>query len=343
MNLLARSRCCSWTLAVVTIVGIMLGACAGPKNAREPATYPNGLTPSFSSACSLRSPYRDPLQSMSIVSPSGSFGALRWKEPDWSVHTGADLKAPYNSESKTGTPVFAIAKGTIVTVSVQIDYGLTIVLESNGVESLYAHLSKALVRYGETINQGQQIAVSGISGNAARSNEPPHLHFELSDGMPLLYPNDEDGKVIHENVVNPCSGKGSMGSATISILGNIKVTKVTLDNTPLPRIDDNSFYAKDVTIGVPNSLVPNNLRHILVVQDSAVCSGTYSVLIKPSKQGGAVYQLNGINDPLIAGGFKNGDTASAALIIYANPGIHESALQPPEATPAPACSTTPSH
>ncbi len=338
--MLGSDRWRALPFAVVPIVGIILGACAGPKNARKPATYPNGLTPNFSSACSLRRPYRNPLKSMSIVGPSGSFGALRWKDPDWSVHTGVDLTAAYNKETKIGTPVFAIAKGTIVAVSVQMDYGLTIVLESNGVESLYAHLSKALVHYGENIAQGQQIAVSGISGNAARSNEPPHLHFELSNGMPLLYPNGENGKVIHENIINPCSGKGSTGSATISIVGNVKVTKVTLDNTPLPRIDDNDFDAKEITIGVPNSLVPNNLRHFLHVQNSAVCSGTYSVLIKPSKQGGAVYQFNGINDPLIADGFKNGSAASDALIIYANPGIHESGLQPPEPTPAPACSSS---
>lgn len=329
----------SLALPAVTIAGAILGACAGPKNARIPVTYPNGLTPSFSSACSLRSPYRDPLKSMRMVGPSGTFGALRWKEPDWSAHTGADLNAPYNRENGIGTPVFAIAKGTIVTVSVQPDYGLTIVLNSNGVESLYAHLSKALVRYGDNVNQGQQIALSGITGNASRSNEPPHLHFELSNRMPLLYPNDEEGKVIHDNVINPCSGKDSTGSATISIVGNVKVTKVTLDDTSLPEIDDHDFEAKDIPIGVPNSLAPNNLSHFLNVQNSAVCSGTYSVIIKPSKKGGAVYEFNSINDPLIAGGFKNGTAASGALIIYENQGIHES-LQPPNPTPAPACPIT---
>ena len=336
MNPPFRSCYRSSTFAVAAIAGIILGACAGPKNARLPPT------PNFSPACRLGSPYSDPLKSMSIVGRSGAFGALRWKDPDWSVHTGVDLNAPYNKETKIGTPVFAIAKGTIVTVSVHMDYGLTIVLKSHGVESLYAHLSEALVHYGDNINQGQQIAVSGISGNAGRSNEPPHLHFELSNGMPLLYPNDEDGKVIHENAINPCSGRGSTASATISIIGNVKVAKVTLDNAPLPRIDDNDFYAKDIAIGVPNSLIPNNLSHFLKVETSAVCSGTYSVLIKPSKQGGAVYQFNGINDPLIADGFKNGTAASDALIIYENPGIHESDLRLPEPTPAPACSTMPS-
>ncbi|USK77876.1 M23 family metallopeptidase [Peribacillus frigoritolerans] len=55
-------------------------------------------------------------------------------------------------------------------------YGQRIVIKhSDGLESVYAHLSKFLVKNGQTVTQGQQIGNCGTTG----SSTGMHLHFEL--------------------------------------------------------------------------------------------------------------------------------------------------------------------
>jgi murein DD-endopeptidase MepM/ murein hydrolase activator NlpD len=53
---------------------------------------------------------------------------------------------------------------------------------SNGDITLYAHCSKLLVRVGDTVDRGQQIAKMGMTGTATGV----HLHFELiRDGVQI--------------------------------------------------------------------------------------------------------------------------------------------------------------
>lgn len=81
--------------------------------------------------------------------------------------------------SSWGTPVYAAAGGTVVGTAVSGyngGYGLFVkISHPNGTDTLYAHLSKTLVRSGETIQKGQQIANMGSSGRSTGS----HLHFEV--------------------------------------------------------------------------------------------------------------------------------------------------------------------
>jgi len=78
-----------------------------------------------------------------------------------------------------GTSVKASAGGKII-VSKETGwnggYGGYIVIEhSNGVQTLYAHLSESKVSQGQWVEQGETI---GYSGNSGRSTGP-HLHFEV--------------------------------------------------------------------------------------------------------------------------------------------------------------------
>jgi murein DD-endopeptidase MepM/ murein hydrolase activator NlpD len=95
----------------------------------------------------------------------------RW----WSkgYHTGVDYAVP------VGTEVLAVADGKIENASWGASYGTQLVQKVDGGWFIYAHLSKALVKPGDKVSEGQVIAKSGNTGNSTG----PHLHAELRDNI----------------------------------------------------------------------------------------------------------------------------------------------------------------
>lgn len=76
------------------------------------------------------------------------------------------------------TPVYATADGVIESAKWQRGYGYTVVIDHGfGYKTLYAHLldKKFLVRRGQKVVRGEQIALSGNSGKSTG----PHLHYEV--------------------------------------------------------------------------------------------------------------------------------------------------------------------
>ncbi|MEV6329730.1 M23 family metallopeptidase [Streptomyces sp. NPDC051909] len=90
-------------------------------------------------------------------------------------HSGQDFAVP------VGTSVKAAGAGTVVKAGPNGGgdgpaYGNAIVVKhANGTYSQYAHLSKIKVHIGQKVAAGQQIALSGNTGNSSG----PHLHFEI--------------------------------------------------------------------------------------------------------------------------------------------------------------------
>ncbi|MEP6751914.1 MAG: peptidoglycan DD-metalloendopeptidase family protein [Candidatus Dormiibacterota bacterium] len=86
-------------------------------------------------------------------------------------HTGIDLVEPFAS------PVLAADDGIVALVgSSTTGYGRYVVIaHSGGLDTLYGHLSTALVKVGQLVVQGQTIGLEGSTGNSTG----PHLHFEL--------------------------------------------------------------------------------------------------------------------------------------------------------------------
>ena len=85
-------------------------------------------------------------------------------------HYGTDFDAA------RGTPVWAAHQGVVETATYMTDFGRVIVLNhGNGFSTLYGHLNKIRVKYGETVRQGQRIGDVGSSGLSTG----PHLHFEM--------------------------------------------------------------------------------------------------------------------------------------------------------------------
>lgn len=79
-----------------------------------------------------------------------------------------------------GTPVMAAGSGRVVRVTSGGDYGTRIEIEheGGGTYTLYAHLSAANVRQGQTVQGGQVIGAVGSSGQTTGA----HLHFEVRRG-----------------------------------------------------------------------------------------------------------------------------------------------------------------
>jgi murein DD-endopeptidase MepM/ murein hydrolase activator NlpD len=113
-----------------------------------------------------------PLKSVRVTSKFG-------KRPR-DFHEGIDLKA------KSGTPVYAAQDGKVLYAGIKIrGYGNMIVIKHRyGIATVYAHNSRLLVRTGDWVSLGQQIAVSGSTGRSTG----PHLHFEVRYGVSAVDP-----------------------------------------------------------------------------------------------------------------------------------------------------------
>lgn len=88
-------------------------------------------------------------------------------------HNGTDLA------NKLGSPVLAAADGVVKVAKsggYNFGYGNYIVItHPNGTETLYGHLLKVEVTVGQSVSQGQEIALLGSTGNSTG----PHVHFEV--------------------------------------------------------------------------------------------------------------------------------------------------------------------
>ena len=85
-------------------------------------------------------------------------------------HYGTDFAA------NSGMAVCAFADGTVLAAGQDDGYGNYVkIRHADGYTTLYGHCSKLLVRAGETVTAGQEIALVGATGKATG----PHLHFEL--------------------------------------------------------------------------------------------------------------------------------------------------------------------
>lgn len=91
------------------------------------------------------------------------------------LHTGLDFSA------EPGTPIAAAAGGMVTSAGWHPQYGNLLEIDhGNGLTTRYAHTQRILVKVGDLIKRGQQVA---LVGNTGRSTGP-HLHFEvLVDGV----------------------------------------------------------------------------------------------------------------------------------------------------------------
>jgi murein DD-endopeptidase MepM/ murein hydrolase activator NlpD len=132
-------------------------------------------------ASSSASGFTAPVSGATVGTPYRMSGSM------WSsgYHTGVDFVVP------TGTSLKAVGAGTVVSAGWGGAYGNQVVIKlADGYYAQYAHLSSLSVSSGQTVTEGQQVGLSGATGNVTG----PHLHFEIrttpdygSDVDPVAY------------------------------------------------------------------------------------------------------------------------------------------------------------
>lgn len=98
-------------------------------------------------------------------------------------HSGIDIPRD------VGTPVGAAAPGYVAWTKTGTEYGYYVmIIHTNGIATLYAHLSKILVQPDQYVSRGDIIGLSGGKPGmpGAGLSTGPHLHFEVrKDGIPV--------------------------------------------------------------------------------------------------------------------------------------------------------------
>ncbi|BCL26271.1 peptidoglycan DD-metalloendopeptidase family protein [Streptomyces aurantiacus] len=150
------------------------------KKAEKPAAKKT-TTASKAADTSTATGFALPVDGATIGTPYKMSGSM------WSsgYHTGVDFVVP------TGTALKSVGAGTVVSAGWGGAYGNQVVLQlADGHYAQYAHLSSLSVSAGQTVTAGQQVGLSGATGNVTG----PHLHFEIrttpdygSDVDPLAY------------------------------------------------------------------------------------------------------------------------------------------------------------
>ena len=124
-------------------------------------------------------PLGKPIAEEDITSVSSAFGGRQdpFKKRRRAFHEGIDFRA------KRGVKVRATAQGKVVNSGYSPSYGENIILShGQGYETMFAHLSKRLVKVGDEVRPGQLIGLVGSTGRSTGA----HLHYEVRyEGAPI--------------------------------------------------------------------------------------------------------------------------------------------------------------
>lgn len=110
-----------------------------------------------------------PLEGSKVISPFG--GSRRHSGVDIKTHPNDDIKAVFDGVVRFSQPYYG--------------YGNVIVIRhANGLETLYSHNSRNLVKVGDHVKAGDVIALTGRTGRATTE----HCHFEVRVNGKIVNP-----------------------------------------------------------------------------------------------------------------------------------------------------------
>ncbi|KFG72526.1 M23 family metallopeptidase [Streptomyces mutabilis] len=161
---------------------------APQKSAEKPAESESAEKTSSSESSTTSTQSAGTTSGFTSPVPGGTVGTPYHQTGSmWSsgYHTGTDFVVP------TGTSLKAVGAGTVVSAGWGGAYGNQVVIQlADGHYAQYAHLSSLSVSAGQSVTAGQQVGLSGATGNVTG----PHLHFEIrttpdygSDVDPIAY------------------------------------------------------------------------------------------------------------------------------------------------------------
>jgi len=167
-------------------------AATSPQSVKPAAAAPVQPASIASSEASNVKPYTPPQASNKVIedaekdqaaAPSSTgISQMRWpvrgrvltsfgQRDGTSVNDGIDIMVP------EGTAVKAAENGVVIYAGDGLkEFGQTVLIRhDNGLVTVYGHNSQILVQRGQKVRRGEDIAKSGMSGNA----KSPKLHFEV--------------------------------------------------------------------------------------------------------------------------------------------------------------------
>ncbi|MBC7760721.1 MAG: peptidoglycan DD-metalloendopeptidase family protein, partial [Candidatus Saccharibacteria bacterium] len=166
---------------------------------------------------------------------------------DYPGHTGVDIRAAM------GAPIFAAQAGRVIAANRwNRSYGYHARIRgTDGIESVYAHMSRLIAKVGQMVSPGTRIGNVGSTGNSSG----PHLHFEVRPGgtraTALSYLNN--GKIPEGGgIIDKLAG---LGKGAISALKNpLNYFNKRLSGA-FSRIGGLDGFAGKLMKGIPKKLV----------------------------------------------------------------------------------------
>ncbi len=177
--------------------GDPLGGVGGPAVGEEPADSLAGLQTQIDKLrrdVDLHRVSQEELQgvlndqrSLTGARPSG------WPVKGWVTSTFGVRRDPFDGQrrmhegldiaTRTGTPVMATAAGIVREVGTEPGYGKLVVVDHGyGFSTAYGHNSRILVKVGQRVKRGDQLAAAGNTGRSSG----PHVHYEIRlNGAPV--------------------------------------------------------------------------------------------------------------------------------------------------------------
>lgn len=150
---------------------------------QKPAETAQPQAAAYAPAQSVESAVKD---GAAVAPGSTGVGKMRWPVRGRVISNfgsaqsgdGIDISVP------SGTPVMAAENGVVIYAGDGLkEFGNTVLVRhDDGLVTVYGHASDLKVARGEKVTRGQQIATSGMSGNA----QAPKLRFEVrKDSAPV--------------------------------------------------------------------------------------------------------------------------------------------------------------
>ena len=112
-----------------------------------------------------------------VAPNSTGIGKMRWPESGRVISAFGSDKDGIDIAVPQGTPIKAAENGVVIYAGNGLkEFGNTVLVRhENGLVTVYGHASSLEVTRGQKVKRGQEIAQSGMSGNASS----PQLHFEV--------------------------------------------------------------------------------------------------------------------------------------------------------------------